>query len=183
MSSYTKLRQLKLLVRSWLSLVRNATSPDPAPTHAGWEQLFRLIKTMKKEGQWPSYLVHVGEALDALLSCTEIYETRSKGDEEFGILLRELEALFEQLRQRFHETKLPFETPSVEKLCKSIQHEVFYMQGRRNYEGEGKQYVEIQNDEVLACYRRIQNHLQRITVDRVNAISRQLLTSLHQSST
>jgi hypothetical protein len=52
------------------------------------------------------------------------------------------------------------------KLGRSIQQELDYVQGKQSNRGMIRRYVEAteDSDDVLACYRRIQGHLQRLSV-------------------
>ncbi|KAG8703636.1 hypothetical protein FRC11_010568, partial [Ceratobasidium sp. 423] len=99
-----------------------------------------------------------------LVQCIEIYEEAANGRKEYELLRIELENLFEDLRIYCTQSASPAMTASIESLCRSIHQELAHVQ--RIHTNRARHPFAVDDvDEVLACYRRIQGHLQRLSLN------------------
>ncbi|CAE6415602.1 unnamed protein product [Rhizoctonia solani] len=150
---------------------RTTTTPVPVPdTTHNWTQLRALIRVLEQAAK---PLPALKAAVTGIAECVGIYESVTRQRKEYEVLYKELEELFQALRFNCTENASPAITSTVEALCGSIQYEII---GVRQKLGQGKQraYLEAewQADAVLACYRRIQLQLQRISLNMDMAVWR-----------
>ncbi|CAE6433659.1 unnamed protein product [Rhizoctonia solani] len=103
---------------------------------------------------------------DDLIECAHIYECVSENQEEFAALQKELETLFEELNKHLTPNTPPVMTASIKNICNSIQAEIVHVKCKQS-RNRLKRAIEIGEDagEVLATYRRIQNHVQRLLLN------------------
>ncbi|KAB5588282.1 Notchless protein [Ceratobasidium theobromae] len=106
--------------------------------------------------------------VDELIECIDIHEWQgvSNSRTECTLLQKELEGGFEELRQHFSSTAPPTMTASVESLCRSIQEELAYVQGKRAEGVNGKPIDPREHlDRIVSCYQRIEGHLRRLLLN------------------
>ncbi|EUC57193.1 vegetative incompatibility protein HET-E-1, putative, partial [Rhizoctonia solani AG-3 Rhs1AP] len=111
----------------------------------------------------------IKETVDLSTECVDKYEMTGAAKTEYEALRVRLEELFDDLNGHFGEGCSLTMTSSMESLCKSIEAELDYIkkqQGRKI----GERYLSAsdESDKVLACYRRIEGHLQRLSDSRSN---------------
>ncbi|KDN33415.1 hypothetical protein RSAG8_13495, partial [Rhizoctonia solani AG-8 WAC10335] len=104
----------------------------------------------------------VKTVVEGFANCIGIYEEAAKGRKEYDELQVQLEAIFEELNQYFSSS--PVITISIASICGSLQQELKYVkaqQARPIIRRLGE--AEVDADNILECYRRIQGHLQRLS--------------------
>ncbi|KAG8687293.1 hypothetical protein FRC11_007463, partial [Ceratobasidium sp. 423] len=146
-----------------------ASGPTPGSDSHGWtclRQLFKILESNTKT------FGPIREAVGGLIECIDIFETLSKQCQEYKLLQGELEEISKQLQACCSQAMSPTMTITIEGLCKSIQQEISYVREKQDRGGVRK-YIEAEDDAgvVLACYRRIQGHLQRVADNKLDRMS------------
>ncbi|CAE7106529.1 unnamed protein product [Rhizoctonia solani] len=105
-------------------------------------------------------------AMSALAESLGIHDNMLRGQREYEQLHSELEDLFETLQKHCLGDIPPVITTTVEALCKSIKHEIDDLKQNTEKYKMGK-YVGAEQDfeATMACYRRTQGHLQRLSLN------------------
>lgn len=139
------------------------SSPSQSSGVGSWTCLKAVVRVLEQSARVFGPLKAV---VDELVACIEIYERAANGRNEFMALRNELEGVFAVLQHHLLSDVPPTITATMESLCESIRQELDYVQGR---EGQSTTRRTIQAGEdadgVLACYRRIQGHLQRLKLN------------------
>ncbi|QRW17256.1 WD repeat-containing protein [Rhizoctonia solani] len=136
-----------------------ATAPTIENPMVQWDHLSGLLRVLKPiSGAIPP----LRALFDQFVECIRIYESAAKGHEEYTRLRGELEDLFEELQKCFVQAPPPTITISVERLCRLIQQELSSVQ--KPQPRAPFRYLDASNgsEEVLACYQRIHQYLQRL---------------------
>ncbi|KAF8693111.1 WD40 repeat-like protein, partial [Rhizoctonia solani] len=136
-----------------------ATAPTIENPLVQWDHLSGLLRVLKPiSGAIPP----LRALFDQFVECIRIYESAAKGHEEYTRLRGELEDLFEELQKCFVQAPPPTITISVERLCRLIQQELSSVQ--KPQPRAPFRYLDASNgsEEVLACYQRIHQYLQRL---------------------
>ncbi|KAG8710563.1 hypothetical protein FRC11_004387, partial [Ceratobasidium sp. 423] len=157
---------------SSISVSRPSTHPLVGPsTTPGMTHKF-VWKNMKEFARLPNLVGPFKAFADGLVECAHLYEDVSKNQEEFVVLQKELEELFEELNKHLTSNASPEMTTSVRNICSSIHGEMEWVKGKKDRTGL-KRAIEVGEDadEVLACYRRIQSHIQRLLENRLAKLS------------
>ncbi|CAE6447794.1 unnamed protein product [Rhizoctonia solani] len=137
-------------------------SPGPsAPKTAlrTWTNLKSLAKTLAPIGP-------IKAVAEELMDCVRIYESVSKGKEEYALLKGQLEDIFMDIKSNLISNPSPTVTSSVKSLCSSITQELAYVKTtqEKNRLKRSLESGEVA-DNVLACYRRIQIHVSRLSLN------------------
>ncbi|KAH7337943.1 WD40-repeat-containing domain protein [Rhizoctonia solani] len=99
-----------------------------------------------------------------LVQYIEIYEEAANGRKEYEELRSELGNIFKDLWGHYTQATSPAMTASIENLCRSIHQELANVQ-RIDANRKKRPFAVDDVDEILACYRRIQSHLQRLSLN------------------
>ncbi|CAE6422391.1 unnamed protein product [Rhizoctonia solani] len=133
----------------------------PERSSRSWTRLKGLRHTLNKA---VGELSPVKTVVEGLFDCIQIYESAAQGRKEFNELRKELEQILDELGQYFSTASSPVITTSIECICGSIQKELKYVKGQQARPVARKlAEAETDADNVLSCYRRIHNHLQRLS--------------------
>ncbi|KDN39716.1 hypothetical protein RSAG8_08634, partial [Rhizoctonia solani AG-8 WAC10335] len=104
----------------------------------------------------------VKTVVEGFANCIGIYEEAAKGREGYDELQVQLEAIFEELNQYFSSS--PVITTSIASICGSIQKELKYVKAQQARPIIRRlEEAEVDADNILECYRRIQDLLQRLS--------------------
>ncbi|KAH7322323.1 hypothetical protein B0J17DRAFT_772737 [Rhizoctonia solani] len=105
-------------------------------------------------------------AIDDLNWFIRAYENVIVTRKEYNELRNQLEGVFKELCAHFTESMPPAMTTSMRNLCQSIQAEIRQVYGTqdRNIISRYLQ-AEYDLDKITGCYRRIQSHLERVTLN------------------
>ncbi|CAE6506301.1 unnamed protein product [Rhizoctonia solani] len=124
-----------------------------------WKNLREFAKLSNLVGPFKAFA-------DDLIECVHIYEDVSDNQEEFAVLQKELEGLFEELNGHIIPNASPVMTASVRNVCSCIQEEIEIIKSKEDRSGL-KRAIEVGEDadEVLACYRRIRSHVRRLLLN------------------
>ncbi|CAE6473253.1 unnamed protein product [Rhizoctonia solani] len=136
--------------------------PTSSPLH-GWTHLRSLLSALERTAR---PLSPFKSSVTKLVECICVYEQVLNTRKEYQILYDELEELFKVLHGHCtRDTPLAM-TAIMESLCKSLEDEVALISQKRD-KGKLHQYLQASHDgdDVLACYRRIQGYLQRISLN------------------
>ncbi|CAE6430310.1 unnamed protein product, partial [Rhizoctonia solani] len=126
----------------------------------GWANLKAFLDTVNQATSI-SGLGPVKTVVEGLASCIEIYQEAGQGRQAYDELRVQLEATFEELSQYFSPS--PVITASIENICGSIQKELEYFKAQQAKPiGRQLAEAEMKAEEILECYRRIKDHLQRL---------------------
>ncbi|KDN41021.1 hypothetical protein RSAG8_07727, partial [Rhizoctonia solani AG-8 WAC10335] len=159
--SDTKLRVFQI------NKAKDNTHTGPTQTSSAtphrWTHLKTFLRTLE---QATRPLPPLKAAVAELVECIDNYENVWHERKEYEMLYHELEGLFQALQHHCNRDISPTITAAIEALCKSIRNEISDI---RKIQGKGKirEYLEAEQetDAVLARYRRIQGHLQRISLN------------------
>ncbi|CUA71480.1 hypothetical protein RSOLAG22IIIB_09605 [Rhizoctonia solani] len=125
-----------------------------------WANLRELLETI--QGVSVSELAPVKSIVEGLVDCIQIYEDEAQGRKEYQELRTQLERIFSELKHYISSS--PVITTSMANICGSIQKELEYVKDQQaRTAGRLLGEAEIGADNVLECYRRIQDHLQRLS--------------------
>ncbi|CAE6478525.1 unnamed protein product [Rhizoctonia solani] len=177
----TKILSLKILKR-----FRGRTSKSPGPIESpapqstavgngslscpstgrhtkGWSHLKKLATLLAPAS---AALSPLKEVVDGLIECIESYEREANGRREYATLQNELEALFKDLGACLACSTSPTMTPCIESLYRTIKEELDSILSKQR-KGVTRRHVEARKDSdtILASYRRIQSHLQRLSLN------------------
>ncbi|EUC53950.1 vegetative incompatibility protein HET-E-1, putative [Rhizoctonia solani AG-3 Rhs1AP] len=127
----------------------------------GWASLKRFLSTVEQAASM-SGLGPVKTIVEGLVNCIGIYEEAAQGKNEYKELRVQLEAIFDDLTQYFAAS--PVITASIASICGSIQKELECVKTQQATPIR-RRLIEAGSDadQVLECYRRIQDHLQRLS--------------------
>ncbi|CUA73343.1 Cilia-and flagella-associated protein 52 [Chlamydomonas reinhardtii] [Rhizoctonia solani] len=110
----------------------------------------------------------IKNTVDLFIECVDKCELKMTGEAktEYDALRVRLEGLFIDLNGHFGEGCSPVMTSSMESLCRSIQTELSYIK-RQQERNIGERYLVAADESrrVLACYRRIEGYLQRLSLN------------------
>ncbi|CAE6506733.1 unnamed protein product [Rhizoctonia solani] len=150
------------------------SSSNPPPGQAGtktrsvsnklsWAHLKGLLDTLN-QGVGASGLGPLKSVVQGLVDCIGIYEDAAQGQRAYVDLQAELEGTFKKLQQ------LPILSPtvavSVANICSSIEQEIEYVKDQQARPRK-RRLAEAEQDEdnVLACYKRMRDRLQDLPLD------------------
>ncbi|CAE6441447.1 unnamed protein product [Rhizoctonia solani] len=128
-----------------------------------WTRLRTFVKALEQAMQ-PFHPLKA--AISELAGSIENHESVFHLRKEYEILYYELEELFQALQKHCTESIPPTITATVEALCKSVQKEMVDIRQKKG-KRKLRDYLEAEQDvdAVMACYHRIQGHLQRIVLN------------------
>ncbi|CAE6461520.1 unnamed protein product [Rhizoctonia solani] len=108
----------------------------------------------------------IKDVVRLFLECVDNCEMAGEAQKEYEALRVRLEAFFEDLRYYFDQDHSLAMTSSMERLCKSIQMELGYIQKQQD-RSLGQRYLSApdETDKILSSYRRIEGHLQRLSLN------------------
>ncbi|KAG8687188.1 hypothetical protein FRC11_007633, partial [Ceratobasidium sp. 423] len=134
---------------------------SPEPGSKAWPQLKKFRHALN---QVVGELGPVKTVVEGIVDCVGIYESVAQGQKEYDELRVELEHIFDELRHYFSASSSPAITLSIANICGSIQKEVEYVK-RQQARPTTRRLAEAQRDadNVLACYRRMQRQLERLS--------------------
>ncbi|EUC54565.1 peptidase C14, partial [Rhizoctonia solani AG-3 Rhs1AP] len=134
----------------------SSTTPDR------WIHLRALLKTLERATR---SLPPLKAVVTEFVECIDNHENVWHGRKEYDILCHELEGLFQALQHHCNQDISPTITTTVEALCESIRNEISDIR-KIQAKGKVREYLEAERDAdaVLVRYRRIQSHLQRLSV-------------------
>ncbi|CAE6460099.1 unnamed protein product [Rhizoctonia solani] len=171
---HTKFQKLKATIKSIMSSDMDTIPPDindvvPSfdPRFRNWPQLYILHQTLEHSRKDKDLLIRTRWTTE-FIGCLDIFEARLKEHHEYEILQGELEVLFKELQQFYHdrEAARPEMTNATRGLYLSIEHELLHLSEQWGRDGwETHDTVEHAEDFVMTCYRRIQSLLQGITLN------------------
>ncbi|KAB5589011.1 Notchless protein [Ceratobasidium theobromae] len=143
------------------------SSPTTTVAHSGiarWKGAKTFLKVLDQSAGVFGPLKAV---VDEFVACVDVYEQAANGRSEYETLQLELEGIFEDLHKHFGEDTPPAVTMSMEGLCKSIKKELRYVREKQtNMKSKRRLSIEAEAaDDILACYQRIQSHLQRLLLN------------------
>ncbi|CAE7067179.1 unnamed protein product [Rhizoctonia solani] len=128
-----------------------------------WANLKVFLKTVNHATSI-SGLGPVKNVVEAFANCIGIYEEAAQNRSDYDELRVKLESTFDELNQYFSAS--PIITPSIENICgrkSSIHKELEYLKAQRA-RTVGRRFAEAgMADTILECYRRMQDHLQRLS--------------------
>ncbi|CAE7053422.1 unnamed protein product [Rhizoctonia solani] len=177
METPSKFRRITSSVKSSISQIpegKDGTSRAPEPSRAvpttmsgsgtpRWTHLRTFVKALE---QATRPLPPLKAAISELAESLGIHDSLLCGRKEYEILHSELEELFQTLQKHCVENIPPAITVTLEALCKIIKDEMEIIERKK---GKRKlcEVAEAEQDaeSILACYRRIQGHLQRISLN------------------
>ncbi|CAE6368840.1 unnamed protein product [Rhizoctonia solani] len=146
---------------------RSSPSPllqkSPDISRVKWKSLREIAGVLRLAGD---ALGPLKQVVEIFTECVDMYDMAGAGHAEYDVLRVRLETLFEDLKGHLGENGSQTMTLSMENLCKSIQDELEYIRHKRD-RSPGERYT-MANDEadaILACYRRIEGHLQRLSLN------------------
>ncbi|EUC56230.1 vegetative incompatibility protein HET-E-1, partial [Rhizoctonia solani AG-3 Rhs1AP] len=114
-------------------------------------------------------------AISRLNRCFDIHERANKGQEDYEELLKKLKELVDDLRGSMVEQVGYEMTNSVKRLCIELEAEVNQVE-KKLERNMIQQLVEAMDasEEISECYRRIQNHLERLTLNATMNVIKKL---------
>ncbi|KAL5639588.1 hypothetical protein ACGC1H_006264 [Rhizoctonia solani] len=129
-----------------------------------WNNLKSFAKTLAPAGP-------IKAVANELVECIHIYERVSKGKEEYVLLQGQLEDIFMEMESYLSSNPSPTATLSVKNHCSAIAQELAHMKKSRE-KSKLKRSLESGEvmDDILACYRRVQTHLERLSLN-INLIT------------
>ncbi|CAE6458993.1 unnamed protein product [Rhizoctonia solani] len=144
-------------------IVQDNSAVRPAGCTKGWSHLKRLANLLASAS---GAFTPLKEVVDGLVECIESYEREAGGRREYLALQSELEAVFEDLGAHLVCSTSPTMTPCIESLYKSIKQELVYVLEQQS-RALTLRPLEAGNhsDTIIASYRRIQSHLQRLSLN------------------
>ncbi|KAL5633525.1 hypothetical protein ACGC1H_003873 [Rhizoctonia solani] len=136
------------------------TNNTSEKSSAAWPAIKSLLTTLESsaDGFGP-----LRAAISGLNRCVEIYEDISKGRKEYDELRNNLEGLLNDLAEHMSHPMGLVMTNSVKRLCADLEMEVRYVEAKQA-RNTGRQLVNVleASEEVLECYRRIHDYLERL---------------------
>ncbi|CAE6522543.1 unnamed protein product [Rhizoctonia solani] len=135
-------------------------SDTPSAKWKGLEQFTRVLEPVS------NLFGPIKETVDLFMECVDKYEMTGVAKIEYEALRVRLEELFEDLNGYFGKGCSLTMTSSMENLCRSIQAELDYIKKQQD-RNIGERYLSAadESEKVLACYRRIEGHLQRLSLN------------------
>ncbi|KAH7337080.1 WD40-repeat-containing domain protein [Rhizoctonia solani] len=138
---------------------------DDPPPHSnkytqGWSHLNNLAALLVSAS---GALVPLKDVVNGLVECIEFYEREANGRHEYAALQNELEVLFKDLKAHLV-CSSPTMTPCIEGLYKSIKEELDCIPGKQK-RMVLRPFEAGDSNTILAVYRRIQGHLQRLSLN------------------
>ncbi|KEP46264.1 putative vegetative incompatibility protein HET-E-1 [Rhizoctonia solani 123E] len=151
-------------------------SDTPSAKWKGLKQFTRVLEPIS------NLFGPIKETVDLFMECVDKYEMTGVAKIEYEALRVRLEGLFEDLNGYFGKGCSVTMTSSMENLCRSIQAELDYIKKQQD-RNIGERYLSAadESEKVLACYRRIEGHLQRLSnsqTDRMLSFVDRLPSSL-----
>ncbi|KAL5634823.1 hypothetical protein ACGC1H_002752 [Rhizoctonia solani] len=135
--------------------------PD-APS-AKWKGLMEFARVLEPVS---NLFGPIKETVDLFTECVDKCEMTGVAKIEYEELRVQLEGLFDDLNGYFGKGCSLTMTSSMEALCRSMQTELDYIKKQQD-RNIGERYLAAadESDKVLACYRRIEGHLQRLSLN------------------
>ncbi|EUC57185.1 vegetative incompatibility protein HET-E-1, putative, partial [Rhizoctonia solani AG-3 Rhs1AP] len=114
----------------------------------------------------------IKDMAELFVECVDKCEMMGGAKTEYEALRVRLEGIFEDLNEYFGEGCALTMTSSMEGLCRLVQTELDYIK-KQQHRNIGERYLSAadESDKVLACYRRIEGHLQRLSNSRSDRMS------------
>ncbi|KAF8669418.1 WD40 repeat-like protein [Rhizoctonia solani] len=156
------------LVSSPLVPVPSSPHIEPAQTKTtgtsknNWKNLDAFLEALKRSSAF-SPLV---SAIEDLSWFIRTYESASTTRTEYDALRIKLEGLFTNLRVHFVGNTPPEMTSSITNLCEAIQIELREVYGTKDRNVISR-YLQAEQDldKIVGCYRRIEDHLERVMMN------------------
>ncbi|CUA69488.1 Echinoderm microtubule-associated protein-like 6 [Rhizoctonia solani] len=173
MSHPNKFRKITSCVKSSPSRINEAkdgtqpgpsqVSPTPGTDTSRWAHLRAFVKALE---QATRPLPPLKAAISELAGSLGMHDSLLRGRKEYETLHSELEELFQILQKHCVENVPPVITVTLEALCESVKDEINNI-GQKKGKRKMRDYVQADQDidAIMACYRRIQSHLQRILLN------------------
>ncbi|CAE6467112.1 unnamed protein product [Rhizoctonia solani] len=135
----------------------------PDVTSTKWKGLHEFARVL---GPVTNIFGPVKEMVDMFVGCVDMYEMAESAQTEYTALQVQVGGLLEDLAGYFKGGSSLTLTKSMESICESIKAELAQIQSKlgRNV---GVRYLEAQDevDVILGCYRRIELHLRRLSLN------------------
>ncbi|KAJ1305516.1 hypothetical protein OPQ81_000523 [Rhizoctonia solani] len=127
----------------------------------GWANLKGLLETLN-HATTIGGLGPVKTVIKGLARCIGIFEDAAQGRDEYDELRSQLEGILEELKEYLGSS--PVITLCITSICGSIQKEMEFLKTQQTRSKKRRLHeAETDADKVLECYRRIQDHLQRLS--------------------
>ncbi|EUC62977.1 NACHT domain protein, partial [Rhizoctonia solani AG-3 Rhs1AP] len=149
-----------------LEIISPVVPEAPSAKWKGLKQFTRVLEPVS------NLFGPVKETVDLFTECVDKYEMTGAAKTEYEDLRVRLEGLFDDLNGYIGEGCSLTMTSSMENLCRSIQAELDYIK-KQQHRSIGERYLsaEDESDKALACYQRIEGHLQRLSDPRSDRMS------------
>ncbi|CAE6450229.1 unnamed protein product [Rhizoctonia solani] len=153
-----------------LHLGSRSVSPMPpdaddkaAKRSMAWSGLKTLLQVLESSSDTFGSLK---SAISGLNKCIDIYERASKGRKDYDELREKLDGLLTDLAGHMVHPMDSMMTNSVKLLCCGIEEEVKKIEEKQS-QNAGERLIEAMDtsEEILECYRRINGHVQRLTLN------------------
>ncbi|KAG8758927.1 hypothetical protein FRC11_002853, partial [Ceratobasidium sp. 423] len=145
--------------------LRPAQIPQETPdvTSTMWKGLKQFSKALESA---TSLLGPIKAVVGEFVECVDMIELADEAKTEYDALQARLEGLFADLQGYFGQDCSLTMTTSMESLCKSIQEEIEYIRSKQG-RSTGVRYLAAKEEAaaIIACYHRIEGHLQRLTLN------------------
>ncbi|QRV98190.1 Notchless protein [Ceratobasidium sp. AG-Ba] len=104
-------------------------------------------------------------AVETFAEFAEAFKVAGEMEAEYELLRRALDWLFSDLAFRFNKDTPPTMRPSISNLARGLEQEIEFIHGKRQ-PSPGKYIQSEKNvDDIIRCYRRIENLLQRLNLN------------------
>ncbi|CAE6381741.1 unnamed protein product [Rhizoctonia solani] len=142
---------------------QNISPVVPDALSAKWKGLKQFTRVL---GPVSNLFGPIKETVDLFTECVDKCEMIGAAKTEYEELRVRLEGLFEDLNRHFGEGCSLTMTSSMENLCRSVQAELDYIK-KQQHRNIGERYLSAvdESDKALACYQRIEGHLQRLSLN------------------
>ncbi|CAE6510294.1 unnamed protein product [Rhizoctonia solani] len=138
----------------------NEAKHEKRTTKLAWEGLKTLLRLLEAR---TDAFGRLKSAFGELYQCVEIFENASQGRKDYRELGEKLDLLFQDLRPFRDSLMGPAMASSVKDLCDGIESEVKLIEEkkeRNNWERHAEAMKD--SEDVLGCYRRIHEHVERL---------------------
>ncbi|EUC53476.1 vegetative incompatibility protein HET-E-1, partial [Rhizoctonia solani AG-3 Rhs1AP] len=135
----------------------------PAKRSIAWSGIKTLLQVLESSSDAFGPLK---SAIGDLNKCIDIYERASKGRKDYDELRDKLDGLLTDLAGHMAHPMDSMMTNSVKLLCCGIDEEVKKVKDKQG-RNAGQRLIEAMDtsEEILECYRRINGHVQRLTLN------------------
>ncbi|CCO33880.1 Vegetative incompatibility protein HET-E-1 [Rhizoctonia solani AG-1 IB] len=161
------------------------SSPDvtlkdsPKGTSSAWAAVSALLKVLEDGAE---AFAPAKPVVSGLKLCVDIYMSACQGNEEYDYLAIKLKEILDDLTKYMKELTGLEDTESVKRIYDEIKQEVKTVTEKQEKTKRRRLMGAINDsDEILACYRRIDGHFQRLTLNAamstLKATKEQAMTS------